>query len=111
MTDKAADEFVLIFSTFATQDEARRVCRVLVEERLIACANILPDAESIYAWQGAIEHASECVTLLKSSAQLFERVQQRIGELHSYAVPECLAVNIEMVSGPYAAWLRSLFVA
>jgi periplasmic divalent cation tolerance protein len=87
-------------------DVAARLGRTLVEEGLVACVNIVPGVRSIYKWQGKICDDSEVLCLAKTRPALFERVQQRVLELHPYEVPEILAFAVEEGSAAYLAWLR-----
>jgi periplasmic divalent cation tolerance protein len=100
MTDKR-----IVLSTAGSQEEARRVAHHLVERKLAACVNIVPQVESIYRWQGKIESASEWLLLIKTTAEQFEKVRDAIRELHSYDLPECIAVAIEDGSPEYLRWL------
>ncbi|MBV8775459.1 MAG: divalent-cation tolerance protein CutA, partial [Deltaproteobacteria bacterium] len=77
----------------------------LVEERLAACVNIVGPVRSIYRWRGAIENASEYMLLIKAPARHIPLVERRVGELHSYEVPEIVAVTLAAGSKPYLAWL------
>ena len=85
---------LLVLSTFANEADAARVVRTLVEERLIACGNLLPGARSIYRWQGAVEDTAEVVVLMKTRKQDWAALLSRLHELHPYEVPECVAVRI-----------------
>jgi len=100
MTDKR-----IVFSTAGSTDEARRIARYLVERQLAACVNIVPQIESIYRWQGKIESSQECLLLIKTSADQFPAVRDAICELHSYELPECIALGIEDGSSEYLDWL------
>ena len=100
MTDKR-----IVLSTAGSQEEARRIAHHLVEQKLAACVNIVPQVESIYRWQGKIESASEWLLLIKTTAEQFEKVRDAIRELHSYDLPECIAVAIEDGSPEYLRWL------
>jgi periplasmic divalent cation tolerance protein len=100
MTDKR-----IVLSTAGSQEEARRIAHHLVEQKLAACINIVPQVESIYRWQGKIESASEWLLLIKTTAEQFEKVRDAIRELHSYDLPECIAVAIEDGSPEYLRWL------
>ena len=71
MTDK-----IVVFSACATEEEAEKIARMLVEARLAACVNIVPGARSIYRWQGAIESAAEWLLIIKSSRQIFARLSR-----------------------------------
>ena len=78
---------VSIYATFASKEEAARIARTLVDERLVACANILAPCRSIYRWQGKIEEADEVPTILKTSEASADALIARLAELHRYEVP------------------------
>lgn len=84
---------------------AQRIADALVEERLVACANVLGPIRSTYHWQGAIERDDEVPLLLKTRAALFDRVVARVEALHPYDVPSILGVPIERVNEAYATWV------
>jgi periplasmic divalent cation tolerance protein len=98
-------DLLLVFSTFANEDDAARVTRALVEERLIACANLLPGARSIYRWQGAVADEREVVALMKTRKQDWTALLSRLHELHPYDTPECIAVRVASGAPKYLAWL------
>ncbi|MFI5372718.1 MAG: divalent-cation tolerance protein CutA [Candidatus Eisenbacteria bacterium] len=98
-------EALIVFSTFANEADAARITRVLVEERLIACANLLPGARSIYRWQGEIADEREVVALMKTRKQDWPALMSRLSELHPYDTPECVAVRIASGAPRYMAWL------
>jgi periplasmic divalent cation tolerance protein len=100
MTDKR-----IVLSTTGSEEEARKIAKYLVEHRLAACVNIVPQVESIYRWQGKVESAREWLLLIKTTAERFERVRGAIREVHSYDLPECIAVAIEDGSPEYLRWL------
>ena len=99
-------EMLIVFTTFATEDDAARVVRALVDERLIACGNLLPGARSLYRWKGAIEDTREVVVLLKTRKQDWTALLSRLHELHPYETPECVAVRIAAGAPRYMAWLE-----
>lgn len=94
-----------IITTTATADDARKIGRGLVERRLAACVQIVGPIESIYRWQGNIETAQEWQCWIKTRGDLYGPAVQAIRELHSYEVPEILALVTE-VSKDYLEWLR-----
>jgi len=100
MTDK-----IVVLSTCETEEEAVRVARHLVEKKLAACVNILPQARSVYRWKGKIEEASEFVLIVKSRRDLFDALRAEIVELHSYELPEVIALPLVDGSAEYLAWL------
>ena len=102
MTD---EEFIVILVTTATAAEAAQIARTLVEERLIACGNVIGPIRSLFRWQGAVDDASEHLLLAEARAADFVRVEERVRTLHSYDVQEVIAVPIRMGSAPYLGWL------
>jgi periplasmic divalent cation tolerance protein len=96
---------LLVFTTLPTADKAEELAKTLVEERLAACANLLPAIRSIYRWQGKLQDENEVLVLLKTRAEHLERLKLRILELHPYEVPEVLAVPVESGYQPYLDWL------
>ena len=100
-------EMLLVFSTFAREDDAARVVRALIEERLIACGTLLPGARSLYRWKGAVEDAREVVVMMKSRKQDWSALLSRLHELHPYETPECLAVRVAAAAPKYLAWLEA----
>lgn len=100
MTDK-----IVVLSTCETEDQARAIARHLVEKRLAACVNIVPGARSIYRWKDAIEEAAEFVLLIKSRRDLFPELRAELTRMHSYEVPEVIALPIVDGSESYLSWL------
>ena len=98
-------EVLIVFSTFANEADAARVARVLVEERLVACANLLPGARSIYRWKDEVKDEGEVVVLMKTRKQDWTALLSRLHELHPYETPECVAVRIAAGAPRYMAWL------
>jgi periplasmic divalent cation tolerance protein len=100
MTDK-----IVVFSACDSEEQASQIARALVEQRLAACVNIVPGARSIYRWKGQIEDAAEWLLIIKSRRDLMEKLRAAIGNIHSYEVPELLAVPVVDGSESYLAWL------
>jgi len=100
MTDKR-----IVLTTAGSEEEAQKIARHLVEKRLAACVNIIPQVESIYRWQGKVESAREWLLLVKTTQERFSAVRDAIRELHSYDVPECVVLSIEAGSSDYLQWL------
>ena len=97
----------IVLTTAASPDEASRLGRTLVEERLAACATVIPGAQSIYRWQGEVETVTETVLLLKTAPQQLEALETRLHELHSYQTPEFLVLKVESGSAGYLDWLHA----
>jgi periplasmic divalent cation tolerance protein len=95
----------LVYITAASMDEARKLGRALVEERLVACVNLIDGMASIYWWQGAVEEASEVVVIAKTTAGRVRAVVDRVKALHSYNVPCVVAVPIESGNPDYMKWI------
>jgi len=99
------DEHSQVVTTAASADEARRIATALVEERLAACVQIVGPIESIYRWQGKVETAAELQCWIKTRRQHYALLEAAIRRLHSYEVPEILAVPIVAGSEAYLKWL------
>ena len=95
----------IVLTTTGSQEEARKIARALVDRRLAACVNIIPQVESIYRWQGKVEDAYEWLLLIKTTTAAFERVRDAIRELHSYDLPECISFSVEDGSSDYLDWI------
>jgi periplasmic divalent cation tolerance protein len=100
MTDK-----IVVLSTCASAQEAELIARRLLDKRLAACVNILPGVRSFYRWKGAIEDDKEILLVIKSSRALFTELRAEIEKLHSYEVPEVIAIPLVDGSERYLAWL------
>jgi len=100
MTDKR-----VVLTTCGSPEEARRMARELVERRLAACVNIVPQIESVYLWKNEIETATEYLLMIKTTAAAFDRLRDAIRELHSYDLPECVQIVIEDGSAAYLDWI------
>jgi periplasmic divalent cation tolerance protein len=96
---------VVVLSTAGSPDEAERIATALVDERLAACVNIVPSVTSIYRWQGAVEHATEVLMVMKTRRALAKRLVDRLQQLHSYDVPEAIVLPIDAGSRPYLDWV------
>lgn len=96
----------VVLTTTASPEEAARVGRTLVEERLAACATVVPGVQSIYPWKGAIESSVETLLLLKTGAGQIAALELRLHELHSYETPEFLVLDVERGSRGYLGWLE-----
>jgi periplasmic divalent cation tolerance protein len=99
-------EFVVAYVTVGSAEEGERIASTLVEEQLVACVNRIQQVQSIYRWEGRVERNEEELLIIKTHRDLFPRLQDRIQELHSYAVPEIIALPILEGSPGYLQWLR-----
>ena len=96
----------IMLTTAGSQEEARKIAQTLVDRRLAACVNIVSQIESIYRWQGKVESATEWLLVIKTQADLFERIRDAIKELHSYDLPECVMLEISAGSKEYLEWIN-----
>lgn len=99
------DPALLVFSTFPDRPTAHRIARELVEERLAACANLLPALESIYRWDGKLEENTEVLVLFKTTEARFPALQVKLRSLHPYEVPEIVAVPVAVGLPAYLRWV------
>ena len=96
---------VSIYAVFANAEEAERIGRAVVEERLAACINIVP-VRSIYRWRGAVETAEEAAAVIKTTQDCASALMARIAELHSYDVPCIVSCPVDKVLRTYSDWVR-----
>ncbi len=101
----AANNLRIVFVMAGSEDEAANIARSLVAERLAACVNIVGPVRSVYRWRGAIEDEREYLLVIKTRARLYAGLERRVREMHSYEVPEIIAVAIAQGSKPYIDWL------
>ncbi len=100
MTDK-----IVVLTACDSRESATTLARGLVEHRVAACVNIVPGAHSIYHWKGKIEEAAEWLLVIKSRRDLFPALRAAVEKLHTYEVPELIALPVVEGSQPYLAWL------
>ena len=96
---------LVVLVTAPSTDEAARIARALVEERLAACSNVVPGVRSIYRWEGKVMDDAEALLLLKTTRARFAALRERVLALHPYTVPEVLALPVEAGSEEYLSWL------
>lgn len=101
MTDK-----IVVLSTCSSAEEAEKVARHLVEKKLAACVNIVTGVRSIYRWQGNVEEATEHLLMIKSKRSLLKQLQGELERVHSYEVPETIALQIVDGSQRYLDWME-----
>ncbi len=100
MTDK-----LLVLSTAGSEAEAQKIAHALVDRRLAACVNIVPKIQSVYRWKEEIETAEEFLLIIKTVRGREEQVRATIRELHSYELPECIAIEVDGGSKEYLDWI------
>lgn len=99
---------IVVYITAPNEDEAARMAKALVEARLAGCVNIIRNIRSIYSWQGRIEDEPEVLMVVKTQKSLFEELSKKVRELHSYSVPEIIALPIIEGSQDYIRWLKEV---
>ncbi len=107
MDKKTLEGPVIMFVTASSAEEAELIAKPLVEEKLAACVNILPGLRSIYRWQGELCDESEVLLIIKSQAERVTAIIDRVKEIHSYDVPEVIAIQIQDGAQDYLQWLET----
>lgn len=100
-------EAIVVLMTAANVAEAARLAELLVGAQLAACVQILPPIDSVYRWKGTIQHQTEVLLIAKTARAKFEEVEREVRALHSYEMPEIIALPITAGSGPYLKWLSA----
>lgn len=113
MTDPIADrhrprdtDARVVLTTAPDRETAERLGRLLVAERLVACANVVDGITSIYRWEGDVERDPETLVIFKTTGERVDAVVGRVAELHPYDVPEVIALPVVGGHGPYLTWVR-----
>jgi periplasmic divalent cation tolerance protein len=99
------DQVLVVLSTLPNAEKAAEIARILVDDRLAACVNLVPQVRSIYRWQGAISDDTETLAIIKTTASRYDALAARLRELHPYEVAEILALPITSGNAPYLAWV------
>jgi periplasmic divalent cation tolerance protein len=97
---------IVVLMTAANREEANRIAEMLVNARLAACVQILPEIQSVYRWQGEVARESEVMLLAKTTLDRFDEIDLAVRESHSYETPEIIALPVTAISEPYLAWLQ-----
>ncbi len=100
MTDK-----IIVFVTCETREQAEKIAVAVVTEKLAACVNTLPGVRSCYVWEGKLTWSDEVLLLIKTTRGRFGQLKDRVKAMHSYDVPEIVAVGIDDANAPYADWI------
>ncbi len=100
------DEFIVIFSTISSKEDALKIANALVEKKLAACMNIIGGVISIYEWKGEVCNDEECLMIIKSRRTLFDRIKKEIVALHPYELPEIISIPIDDGLEPYLGWIK-----
>jgi len=102
-----ASEPIVVLMTAAGEQEADRIAELLVNRRLAACVQILPEIKSVYVWQGEVQREKEVLLLAKTTRANFEALEREVRAIHSYETPEIIALPLVAGSEPYLDWLTS----
>lgn len=100
-----ADTPLLVLTTVGAPEDASRIARLLVEERLAACVNVIPGVQSVYWWEGRVNIDGELLLLIKTTATMVEALQVRFADIHPYDLPEFVVVEPESLSPRYRQWI------
>jgi periplasmic divalent cation tolerance protein len=98
--------YSIVYVTTSGLEESKKIARILLQEKIVACANIIPEIESIYWWEGDLEEDVESLLLLKTSSELVDKVIEMVKEIHSYQTPCVLEIQIKKGSKEYLNWLE-----
>ena len=107
MNAPEAIQIVTLLTTTTSKEEASRIARVLVSERLAACANIIPGISSVYRWNEEVQEEKEAMLVITTTVAQVDALEARVVELHSYDVPELLAIPVVGGHQPYITWVDS----
>src|SRR5512145_3221453 len=99
-------DFIVVYVTVGSSEEAEQLASSLVEERLAACVNRIKEVQSIYRWEGKVQRSSEELLVIKTRRDLFDALKSRVQDLHSYTVPEVIALPILEGNPSYLQWLN-----
>lgn len=105
MSSPEGSDFIVVFCTTGSREEAERLAGALVGERLAACVTIVGPVLSVYRWKGKVERGEEYLLVIKTKRSLYSRLESRLRELHSYEVPEIVALPIVEGLKDYLSWL------
>lgn len=98
--------YQIVLCTCPTVEKAKEIAQQLIEDKLAACVNILPSVISVYRWQGNIETDTEVQLVIKSKAEYFTKLNDKIHQLHTYDIPEVIALNIQQGDNQYLNWIN-----
>ena len=98
-------DFVIIYCTVSSKSEGKKIAKVLMKYNLAACINIFDKVESIFSWDGKLMHEKEALMMIKTRKELFPKINRAIHELHSYNVPEVVAIPIAEADETYLKWI------
>lgn len=98
--------YIVLLITTATAEEAQRISRVLLEQKKVACVNIVPRVNSLFWWQDKLDSAEESLLIVKTKASLLSEIVSLVKEIHSYDIPELIALPIIGGNQDYLEWIQ-----
>ena len=101
-------EFIVVFVTCSSEEEALKIAHALVEECIAACVNLISPVRSIYRWEGKIWDEKEWILIIKTQKERFEELERKVKSLHSYSVPEIIGLPVVEGSSSYLEWLKEM---
>jgi periplasmic divalent cation tolerance protein len=107
MIDLVESPVIVVFTTAPSAEVAESIGRTLVEERLVACANLVPGVTSVFRWKGEVSREAEILVVLKTTTARLGTLRRRLVELHPYDIPEMLALDVRGGHAPYLEWVRA----
>ncbi|GJL66537.1 MAG: divalent-cation tolerance protein CutA [Nitrospirales bacterium] len=99
---------IVVLVTVASESEAKRIAWKIVQDKLVACVNIVPTIQSVFEWEGTVAEEQESLLIIKTKADVFDLLESVIKRLHSYRVPEIIALPIQVGSSDYLAWVAKM---
>src|SRR5262245_61045730 len=107
-TEPSPDEILIVFTTVGSEEQGNAISEELVHRNLAACVNVVPGVKSVYRWKGKIQQDEERLLIIKSTRGAFSELRRTIQQLHSYELPELLAVPAALADDAVADWIRSV---
>jgi len=101
----AKSEIIVVFVTVPGLKEGSRISRAVLTSRLAACVNVIPGIQSMYQWKGKIVQEKEAMLVIKTTRLRYRKLEEKIKELHSYEVPEVIAIPLICGSSQYIEWV------
>lgn len=98
-------EYIIVLCTTNSKDSAKQIAKILVSGKFAACVNLVDKIDSIYSWKGEIVEDSEVLMIIKTQKVLFEKLKNKIEEIHPYETPEIISLDISEGSKPYLDWI------
>ncbi|MFH1868773.1 MAG: divalent-cation tolerance protein CutA [Candidatus Omnitrophota bacterium] len=98
--------YIMVFVTASSEEEALKIADALIDSKAAACVNIIPKVKSVFMWEGKRDIAEECLMVIKTRKDKFQGLKQKVGELHSYDVPEIISVAIDDGERSYLNWIN-----